>query len=119
MSRNVQLQILRGTFAQLSTLMSGFDPDTGNTVNPLQAGEWYFAEDTQQVFLGMPGFGIGYIQIGDVTKVNEKLNQLICIMEATRRATVAIATGDRSNEKDFDPNTIATEMGIDLNTYGH
>ena len=111
MSRNVQFQHLRGTQAQLSTLTAGIDPDTGNQVNPLQFGELYFATDTLNVFMGAPGVGIGYIQIGDQTQVNERLDQLIAIMEGVRRALVVLATqGGLAKEIDFDSAYISTEL---------
>ena len=111
MSRNLQLQHLRGTQAQLLTLQSGIDPDTGAQVLPLQMGELYFATDTQNVFMGIPGTGSGYIQIGDQTQVNERLDQLICIMEGIRRVLVDIAIREKSgNENDYNPALISTEL---------
>jgi hypothetical protein len=112
MSRNVQFQPLRGTQAKLLALQSGTDPDTGASVLPLQTGELYFATDTQNVFMGCPGFnGLGYIQIGDQTQVNERLDQLIVIMEGIRRVLVATALRENSgNEADYDPATISSEL---------
>ena len=111
MSRNVQFQILRGTRAQLSSIVAGVDPDTGNAINPLQFGELYFATDTLNIFMGTPGLGIGYIQIGDTTQVNERLEQLILIMESVRRALVALACeGGKSQPVDFDLVNIAAEL---------
>lgn len=99
MARNITLQVLRGTQANISASM------------PLALGEMYFATDTGNLFFGTPGFGIGYIQIGDTTQVNEKLEQLIVIMEATRRALVALACqGGQNNPQDFDCAAIAQEM---------
>jgi hypothetical protein len=62
--------------------------------------------------MGAPGLtGSGYIQIGDQTQVNERLDQLIVIMEATRRAMVALVCSDGKNkELDFDPSTISQEL---------
>ena len=95
MARNVQLQVLRGTQANIPTLA---------------LGEMYFATDTANLFFGTPGVGIGYIQIGDTRQVNEKLDQLIMVAEATRRAIVALACeGGRNNPTDFDVTTIAKE----------
>src|SRR5271170_3895681 len=112
MSRNVQFQVLRGTQAQLSTLTAGNDPDTDAAVNPLQLGELYFATDTGNLFLGNPGVGLGYILLGDQTAVNERLDQLIVLMECTRRALVALACQDSNGNKelDFDPATISEEL---------
>jgi hypothetical protein len=111
MSRNVQLQILRGPFAALTSLVGGIDYDTGATVSPLALGEMFFATDTNAFYLGTPGIGIGYIQVGDTTQMAEQLAQLIVIMESMRRATVTIACQDgKAREIDFDPATISEEL---------
>lgn len=113
MSRNVQFQVLRGTRAQLSTLQGGIDPDTGAAANPLAMGELYFATDTTQIFMGWPGNGSGVIEIGDVTEVNSRLDQLIVLMEAVRRALVVLATSGpniQAHEMDFDPAMIYAEL---------
>jgi hypothetical protein len=99
MARNVSLQVLRGIQANIPTLA---------------LGEMYFATDTNNLFFGTPGVGIGYIQIGDTTQVNETLKKILLCMESTRRALVALACeGGRNNPQDFDPRTIAMEQGID------
>ncbi|HKM81937.1 MAG TPA: hypothetical protein VJY15_13370 [Candidatus Acidoferrum sp.] len=103
MARNVQFQVLRGLQGDLSSLQA--------SANPLALGEMFFATDTSDLFFGIPGVGIGYIQIGDVTQVNERLDQLIVIMECVRRALVQIACQEAaSNEIDFDPATISQEL---------
>jgi hypothetical protein len=101
MARNVTLQILRGTQANIASAM------------PLALGEMYFGTDTGNLFFGTPGVGIGYIQLGDTTQVNEKLEQLIVLMECVRRAMVVLAcegTAGRAKEIDFDPATISEEL---------
>jgi hypothetical protein len=99
MARNVQLQVLRGTQANIPTLA---------------LGEMYFASDTNNLFFGTPGVGIGYIQIGDTTQVNETLKKILICMEATRRAMVALACeGGKNKPTDFDPNIIDDEAGTD------
>jgi hypothetical protein len=100
MARNVQFQPLRGTQANLQTAM------------PLALGEMYFATDTGNLFFGTPGTGLGYIQLGDTSQVNDRLDQLIVLMECTRRALVALACQDSKGNKemDFDPGTIAAEL---------
>jgi hypothetical protein len=100
MPRNTQFQVFRGTQAKLNT-----------QTPPLQMGEMYFATDTGNLFFGTPGFGLGYIQIGDTSQVNERLDQLILIMEATRRALVALACeAGNNNPQDFDCAAIAQEL---------
>ena len=99
MARNVQLQILRGVQANIQSAM------------PLALGEMYFATDTGNLFFGTPGIGIGYIQLGDTTQVNETLQQIAATLEAIRRALTALACeGGRNNPQDFDPAVIAQEM---------
>lgn len=99
MGRNVELQVLRGVQANLYLAM------------PLGMGEMYFSTDTGNLFFGTPGTGLGYIQIGDTTNVNERLDQLIVIMESMRRAIVAMALQDAANkEQDFDLTTISDEL---------
>jgi hypothetical protein len=112
MSRNVVFQPLRGTTAQLATLQSGFDPTTGAAALPLQMGEMFFATDTQALYFGTPGFGNGYIQIGDTTNVNERLDNLIVLMESVRRALVALVcdNGRGAKPDDFSPELIAREL---------
>lgn len=113
MSRNLQFQVLRGTQGQFNILQSGIDPNTGLAASPLGMGEMFFTLDTGNLFFGTPGIGIGYIQLGDTTGVIEQLKQLTILMEAVRRALVVIATdGKRANDADFDPGTIARELGL-------
>lgn len=96
MARNVTIQILRGVQANIPAL---------------SWGEFYFATDTCSLFVGTPGYGLGYIQIGDTTQVNERLEQLIVLMESVRRALVSIACeGGKAKETDFDPTVIAEEL---------
>jgi hypothetical protein len=100
MARNVQIQVLRGVQA--------------NIPSDLALGEMYFSTDTQNLFFGTPGYGIGYIQIGDTTKVNETLKQMLLVMESVRRALVALACeGGKSKPADFDISTIANESNVD------
>jgi hypothetical protein len=96
MARNVSLQVLRGT--------------QGN-IPALSLGEMFFATDTNNLFFGTPGFGVGYIQIGDTTKVNETLQQIAMLLEAIRRALTVIACeGGLNTPADFDVAVIAQEM---------
>ena len=99
--RNLAFQPLRGVQANLANAM------------PLGLGEMYFCTDTNLLIFGTPGIGIGYITLGDVTQVNERLDRLTVIMEGVRRALVAIALNDKVGcEMDFDPTTISTELGM-------
>jgi hypothetical protein len=102
-ARNVQFQVLRGVQGDLSLLQT--------SGSPLALGEMYFASDTGNLFFGTPSVGIGYIQLGDTSQVNDRLDQLIVIMEAVRRALVAIALNDNAgNEIDFDLSTVSEEL---------
>src|SRR5580658_1346245 len=113
MSRNIQFQHLRGTQAQLSTLIAGIDPDTGASVNPLQFGELYFATDTMNVFMGTPGIGIGYVQIGDTRQVNETLLQVLSELRCMRLALTQLACeGGRAKPQDFDPVYVASDSEV-------
>lgn len=101
MARNVQFQPLRGVQANLQAAM------------PLALGEMYFCTDTGVLVFGTPGVGAGYITLGDVTQLNERLDQLIVLMECVRRALVATALKDRTGtEVDFDPSVISMELGV-------
>jgi hypothetical protein len=100
MARNVALQVLRGVQANIP-------PD-------LALGEMYFATDSGNLFFGTPGFGLGYIQIGDTTQVNETLKKILMSLECTRRARIAIACeGGRNKPTDFEPTVIDDESGVD------
>ena len=111
MSRNVQFQHLRGTYANLLALQSGTDPDTGALVLPLQTGELYFAIDTRTVFMGTPGTGLGYIQIGDTTKVNETMQACLTELKAMRLALTCLACeGGKNKPTDFDPESVVSQQ---------
>lgn len=98
MARNVQLQVLRGVQANIPVLA---------------LGEMYFATDTGNLFFGTPGTGIGYIQIGDTTQVNETLQQIAILLEAIRRVLVVLAVdgGHGAKPEDFEPERVAAELG--------
>jgi hypothetical protein len=101
MARNVQFQVLRGVQANIQNSM------------PLALGEMYFATDTGNLFFGTPGVGLGYIQLGDTTKVNETLERILLTMEAIRRAIVALACeGGRNTPGDFEVPQIQDEQGV-------
>jgi|ERR1700675_3442045 len=92
MARNIAIQVLRGVRANLQAAM------------PLALGEMYFATDTGSLFFGTPGTGLGYIQLGDTTQVNETLLNLLSELKAIRLALVALACeGGKNKPTDFDP----------------
>lgn len=114
MSRNVQLQVLRGTQSQFLSLQSGVDSDTGLSANPLQMGEMYLATDVGQLYFGTPGIGRGYIQIGDTTQVNETLLQMLMELRALRLAIVAlVCEGGKNKPQDFDPEALNASLVAD------
>jgi hypothetical protein len=99
MARNIQFQVLRGVKANVP-------PD-------LSFGEMYFATDVNALLFGTPGIGVGYIQVGDTSQVNERLEQIALIMEGARRALVElVCTGKNGSARpeDFSPATIAKEF---------
>jgi hypothetical protein len=100
MARNVSLQILRGVQANIQSAM------------PLALGEMYFSTDTGNLFFGTPGVGVGYIQLGDTTKVNETLQEISILLESIRRVLVVIACdgGHGAKAEDFEPAAIAVEL---------
>lgn len=113
MSRLIQFQILRGTKAQLITLQTGIDPDTGLAVNPLQFGELYLAEDESNLYIGTPGLGKGFIQIGDTTAMNETLQLILMEMRAMRMALIKIACEDGTAEaNDFNPKLLTENVRV-------
>jgi hypothetical protein len=62
--RNVTFQVLRGSQANLHSAM------------PLGQGELYFATDTGNLFIGFPGFGIGYVQVGNLSPLSDEVELL-------------------------------------------
>ena len=74
LGRNFAFQVLRGLEAEIQQAV------------PFAWGELYFAEDTGNLFAGTPGFGLGYVQIGDTTQVNQTLVQILAELKALREA---------------------------------
>ena len=100
MARNVTFQPLRGVQANLRTAL------------PLALGEMYFATDTGILFFGTPGVGLGYIQLGDTTRVNETLLQILSELRAMRIALTKLACeGGGAQPRDFDPQLLDGEVG--------
>ena len=101
MARNVTFQPLRGTQANLQQAM------------PLALGEMYFAYDVGLLFFGTPGVGIGYIQLGDTSQVNETLLQILNEMRCMRLALTQLACeGGRAKPTDFDPQFVASDSEV-------
>lgn len=79
----------------------------------LALGQMYFATDTNNLFFGAPGVGLGYIQLGDTSKVNETLLQILMEMRAMRLALTKLACdGGGANPQDFDPQALASDSQI-------
>lgn len=98
MARKLTWQVLRGSQANLQSAM------------PLATGEIYFAEDTGNLYLGLPGVGVGYVQIGDLKQLNETLQQLLNEIRAMRLAMVELTCQSvGANPQDFDPEKLAQD----------
>jgi hypothetical protein len=101
MGRNVQFQPLKGVQANLQQAM------------PLALAEMYFATDTGNLFFGTPGVGLGYIQLGDTTQVNETLTKLLLELRAMRLALTQIACeGGKAAPSDFDPQNLSSDAEV-------
>jgi hypothetical protein len=83
------------------------------SVLPLGLGEIYVATDTGNLFIGTPGVGSGYLQVGDTTKMNETLLQLLMEIRSMRVALTSLACqGGTANPLDFDPQMLASDAEI-------
>jgi len=92
LGRLLEFQPLRGTQADLQKAL------------PLGWAEFYFAADTGNLFMGTPGVGLGYVQIGDLLRMNETMLLVLAELRAIRKAMVALATdGGRAVPQDFEP----------------
>lgn len=84
-----------------------------SSVLPLALGEIYVATDTGNLFIGTPGIGIGYLQVGDTRAVNETLLQILMEMRSMRVAMTQLACeGGRAVPQDFDPQALASDAEI-------
>jgi hypothetical protein len=82
---------------------------------PLALGAMFFATDTHNFYLGTPGFGIGYVQIGDTTGVNQLLQAILNELRSLRLSNIALACqGNLHKPEDFNPEELASdpEFGI-------
>lgn len=83
------------------------------SVLPLNLGEIYVASDTGNLFIGTPGVGIGYLQVGDTRAVNETLLQILMEMRAMRLAITSLACqGGQASPQDFSPQALATDSEV-------
>ena len=83
------------------------------SVLPLNLGEIYVATDTGNLFIGTPGVGVGYLQVGDTRAMNETLLQLLMEIRAMRLALTSLACqGAQANPRDFDPQALASDAEI-------
>ena len=84
-----------------------------SSVLPLAIGEIYVATDTGNLFIGTPGVGAGYIQVGDMSQVNDLLLRLLAEMKAVRLALTKIACdGGGAVPADFDPQNLMSDPEI-------
>lgn len=80
---------------------------------PLGTGEIYVAKDTGNLFIGTPGVGVGYLQVGDMSQVNDLLLRLIAETKAVRLALTKIACEDgKATPQDFDPQMLMSDPEI-------
>jgi hypothetical protein len=101
MARNFTFQPLRGTQANLQAAM------------PLSLGEMYFCSDTGNLFFGTPEVGVGYIQIGDTTAVNDTLLKILKEIRSMRVALTQLACdGGKAKPQDFDPQILASDPEV-------
>lgn len=69
MTRNVQFQVLRGTFANLQLLQK--------SQTPLQLGELYFTTDQHNLYVGIPTVGNGYVEFTHSANISTTIQQAI------------------------------------------
>jgi hypothetical protein len=82
-------------------------------VPTLNFGQMYFANDSNQLYFGTPGIGIGYIQIGDTKGVNETLLQILSELRSMRLALTHLACeGGLAGPLDFDPKNLLSDSEI-------
>jgi|ERR1017187_3799453 hypothetical protein len=60
------------------------------SVLPLGLGEIYVATDTGNLFIGTPGVGAGYLQVSDMSQMNDTFQQILAELKAVRLAIVAL-----------------------------
>lgn len=79
-------------------------------VLPLGLGEIYVASDTGNLFVGTPGIGVGYLQVGDTSQMNETLLKMLKELRAMRAALTQLACdGGKATARDFDPQVLDSD----------
>lgn len=106
------LQVINGTLQYASIIAVGLQSALQSAL-PLALGEIYVASDTGNLFIGTPGVGIGYLQVGDTSRMNETLLQLLMEIRAMRVALTSLACqGAQASPYDFDPQQLAADAEI-------
>lgn len=79
----------------------------------LDFGQMYYATDTNQLYFGTPGIGLGHILIGDTTGMNETLLQVLSELRSMRLALTHLACeGGGARPSDFSPTNLQTDPEI-------
>lgn len=105
-----QYSAASGTLQYASIIATGLQAHLP-AVLPLALGEIYVATDTGNLFIGTPGVGAGYLQVGDTSQVNDLLTKILNEMRAMRLAMTKIACdGGQALPQDFDPQVLASEI---------
>jgi hypothetical protein len=89
------LQVVDGGLQYVSIIATGLQANLP-AVLPLNTGEIYVATDTGNLFIGTPGVGSGYITVGDMSKVNELLQQILNQLKAMTLALVSLDSTNQS-----------------------
>jgi hypothetical protein len=87
-------QVVDGVLTFTNIIGVGTQADLPSAL-PLGLGEIYVATDTGNLFIGTPGVGSGYITVGDMSKVNELLQQILNQLKAM---TLALVSLDSTNQ---------------------
>lgn len=71
--------------------------------SPLNLGVFYFATDTGVLLFGNPGYGPGYLTIGDMRGMNDLLTKILLELKAIRlAASVSAEATGKAKMEDFD-----------------
>jgi hypothetical protein len=76
--------------AQYATIIATGTQAGLQSVLPLGLGEIYVATDTGNLFIGTPGVGAGYLQVSDMSQMNDTFQQVLAELKAVRLAIVAL-----------------------------
>lgn len=98
----LQYSATSGTYQPTAIIGVGTQANL-QAVLPLGLGEIYVATDTGNLFIGTPGVGVGYLQVGDTSQMLEALQQLILEVRAVRLALISLDSA--ALPQDFDPQT--------------